>query len=125
MQQHTDVDALRAAIREHEAAYFSCAPEEPQKHYTLRELQWLRRMLQLAESGSSFEITVPLQLLFVGSALAFAFVPFELLTLTGNKLEQMLHGAGYERGSIYVCGYSNMTESLRVSCVFIVRTPYK
>ena len=111
MMKHNDLDALRAAIREHEKAYFSCAPEDLQKHFNLRELQWLRHMLRLAESNSSFEITVPLQLLKVGDAMAFAFVPFELLTLTGNKIEQMLLDAGYDRSSIYVCGYSNITES--------------
>ena len=49
-------------------------------------------------------------MLAIGKACVFLFVPFELLTLTGNKLEEMFVAAGFARETVYVCGYSNMTE---------------
>ncbi|MBQ7320889.1 MAG: hypothetical protein IJW99_02210 [Clostridia bacterium] len=105
-----DTDALRADILAHEKAYFAAAPTDIKKHYNLRKLQWLRRMLRKSLVGESFDITVTLQLLTVGKQCVFAFVPFEVLTLTGNKLEEMFVAAGFPREAIYICAYSNSVE---------------
>ena len=64
-------------------------------------------MLRRAESGEGFDITVPLQLVTVGDAFAFAMVPFELLTLPGDRIEDILRRAGFPEEGIYVCGYAN------------------
>ncbi|MBE6723815.1 MAG: hypothetical protein E7576_01255 [Ruminococcaceae bacterium] len=105
MKPMRDTDALSAAVREAERDYF--AAPEGKRHELLRELQWRRSMLDLAESGESGDLTVPMQLMTVGHALAFAFVPFELLTLTGDHIEAIFADAGWKSGQIYVCGYTN------------------
>ena len=67
-------------------------------------------MERMIENSEDFALRVPLQALAIGKACVFLFVPFELLTLTGNKLEDMFAKVGFARETIYVCGYSNMTE---------------
>ena len=67
-------------------------------------------MEQMIENDEDFSLRVPLQVLAIGKACVFLFIPFELLTLTGNKLEDMFAEVGFARETIYVCGYSNMTE---------------
>ena len=67
-------------------------------------------MEQMIENDEDFALRVPLQVLAIGKACVFLFIPFELLTLTGNKLEDMVAEVGFARETIYVCGYSNMTE---------------
>ena len=110
MKQMNDKSFLQYCIKKYLDAYLALPPTDHQKHYKLRELEWYRHMLRIAESGESFDITVPLQYLAIGKTAAFAFVPFELLTLTGNKLEEIFVSAGFPREAIYVCGYSNIVE---------------
>ncbi|MBQ7728245.1 MAG: hypothetical protein IJT60_06685 [Clostridia bacterium] len=43
----------------------------------------------------------------LGNALLFCMVPFELLTLLGNKIEDLAVQAGWPPEKVYVCGYSN------------------
>lgn len=105
MKPMRDTDALSASVRNAERDYFA-APEE-KRHELLRELQWRRSMLDLAESGETNDLTVPMQLVTVGRNLAFAFVPFELLTLTGNHIEAVFAAAGWTPDKTFVCGYSN------------------
>lgn len=100
-------DDLRTAIRKLSDDYFSQEAGSVGRHITLRYLQWNRHMLEMAENGEPFEMTVPLQLMALGREFVFAFVPFELLTLTGNKLEDLFAGKGFRRESIYICGYCN------------------
>jgi len=105
-----DADKLRASLKEYEQKHFELPYGEPTKHYHFREIQWLRHMLRLCESGESNDFAVPLSCMAVGNSFVFAFVPFELLTLTGNKLEEVFVAAGYPREAIYICGYTNVTE---------------
>jgi len=100
-------DDLRAAVKKHSDDYFAAQAGSVQRHITLRYLQWNRHMLDMAEKGEPFEMTVPLQLMSCGREFVFAFVPFELLTLTGNKLEEMFLKVGFARERIYICGYCN------------------
>ena len=102
-----DAEDMKNTVKYWSDMYFSLPIEDWNKHYYLRELQWARHMLRLAESGESFDITVPLQLVTVGDAFAFAMVPFELLTLPGDRIEAILRGAGFPEAGIYVCGYAN------------------
>ncbi len=110
MKEMTDLDALRKEIAQESEAYRAISPQDIQKHFVLRQLQWYRHMERMIENGEDFALRVPLQVLAIGKACVFLFVPFELLTLTGNKLEDMFTKVGFARETIYVCGYSNMTE---------------
>lgn len=110
MMALTDTDALKADILAHEKAYFAAEPTDIKKHYNLRKLQWLRRMLRMAQTGESFDINVTLQILAIGRDCVFALIPFEVLTLTGNKLEDMFAAAGFPREAIYICAYANSVE---------------
>ena len=49
--------------------------EDWNKHYYLREMQWARYVLSIAERGESFDITGPLQLLMVGVLLPLLWYP--------------------------------------------------
>ncbi len=110
MKKMTDLDAVRREIAHQSEAYRALSPDNIQKHFVLRQLQWYRHMERMIENGEDFALRVPLQMLAIGKACVFLFVPFELLTLTGNKLEDMFASAGFARETVYVCGYSNMTE---------------
>ena len=110
MKKMTDLAAVKAEIAKESEAYHAISPNDIQKHFVLRQLQWYRHMERMIENGEDFSLHVPLQVLAIGKACVFLFVPFELLTLTGNKLENMFAEAGFARETIYVCGYSNMTE---------------
>ena len=107
MLSMTDREALLSSIRALEEQYFALDRDDITKHYTLRELQWTRAMLRRLDSGAGFDLTVPLQLLAFGKSFIFAFVPFEMLTLTGDALEKILADAGYERKTIFTVGYAN------------------
>ena len=110
MKEMTDLAAVRKEIERESQAYRAIDPSDIQKHFVLRQLQWWRHMERMIENGEDFALRVPLQALAIGKACVFLFVPFELLTLTGNKLEDMFAETGFARETIYVCGYSNMTE---------------
>ncbi|MBQ6707946.1 MAG: hypothetical protein IJM97_03245 [Clostridia bacterium] len=106
MRVFDDTEMLREKVKIYEEKYFSTPIDDVKKRFHLRDMQWFREMLEKTEQGASNDITVPLQVLKIDK-LFFVFVPFELLTLTGNKLEKMLADKGYREECIYVCGYSN------------------
>ena len=110
MKEMTDLAAIKEEIAKQSEAYRALSPDDIQKHFVLRQLQWYRHMERMVENSENFALKVPLQVLAIDKACVFLFVPFELLTLTGNKLEDMFAKAGFARETIYVCGYSNMTE---------------
>lgn len=102
-----DPAALADSARALEADYLSLDRDDVTKHFTLRELQWTRKMLKQQADGTSGHMTVPLQLVAFGKAFVFAFVPFEMLTLTGNALEAILTARGFDRASVFTVGYAN------------------
>ena len=110
MKEMTDLASVKENIAKESQKYRAISPDDIQKHFVLRQLQWYRHMERMIENGEDFALRVPLQALAIGKACVFLFVPFELLTLTGNKLEDMFAKVGFARETIYVCGYSNMTE---------------
>ena len=110
MKEMTDLATVKEEIARQSKAYRSISPDDIQKHFVLRQLQWYRHMAKMIEDDEDFALHVPLQALSIGKECVFLFVPFELLTLTGNKLEEMFAKVGFARETIYVCGYSNMTE---------------
>ena len=81
------------------------------KHVRFREIRWREHMVEMIDKKEPFDITVPLQCMKLGNALLFCMVPFELLTLLGNKIEDLAAQAGWPRENIYVCGYSNAVYS--------------
>lgn len=110
MMEMKDIADLKAQIKALEKTHFELSEGDWNKHYYLRELQWTRHMLALAERGEGFNITVPLQLVTVTGShpFVFAFVPFELLTLPGNRIEETLvKRAGFDPAAVFVCGYAN------------------
>lgn len=107
MLQMNDTEELRATVRTWEERYLSQPIQEWNKHYYLRELEWARKMLEIAEESGDFNLTVPMQMITVGNDFAFAFVPFELLTLPGQRIEALFVEAGFDPASVFVCGYSN------------------
>lgn len=107
MMQMNDCESLRSQVKAWEESYLSLPITDWNKHYYLRELEWTRKMLDIAEEGGDFDLTVPMQMITVGKDFAFAFVPFELLTLPGEKIEELFKAAGFDPASIFVCGYSN------------------
>jgi len=100
----------RMTCQAHEKAYFAADPTDIKKHYNLRKLQWLRRMLRRTQTGESSDINVTLQIMSIDKQCVFAMIPFEVLTLTGNKLEDMFVRAGFPREAIYICAYANSVE---------------
>ncbi len=105
MKPFGDAETLKASVRKAERDYFAAAPED--RHALLRELQWRRWTLDRTEKGEDGDLVVPLQYLILGKNLAFAFVPFELLTLAGNEIERLFADQGWTPDRIFVCGYSN------------------
>lgn len=106
----TDIPALKEKANAAMKSYCEHPSISKERHYALRELQWLRHMLHIAESDGDFDSYVPMQYLALGKECIFAFVPFEMLTLTGNKLEEIFVEKGYPREGIFLCGYSNVTD---------------
>lgn len=80
-----------------------------EKRYPMREVDWHRVALESLKAGKSPNLKVPIQALLLPGTAAFVFLPFELLTNTGNAVEQMLRQRGYSAGQCFVLGYSNGT----------------
>lgn len=108
MLKLTDAQALKDKAKELLNNHLT-HPDEKYRHYFFRELQWHRKMLRMIEMGEDFAVTVPLQMMKIGKQCAFLFIPFELLTLTGDKLEKLCVDNGYAPQSVFVCGYTNVT----------------
>ena len=81
-----------------------------ERRYTEVELKWQMMALKEVEAGN-IEPTIPvdLQVLTLGKEAIFAFVPFEVLTSTGNALEQKLCSLGFAKEQCFVVGYANGT----------------
>ena len=104
-----DASVLKQEIRDLETEYR--ALDGVERHVRFREIRWRRHMLEMLEKGEDFSITVPLQCVAPGDALLFCMVPFELLTLLGNKIQGLAEQKGWSPEQIYVCGYSNAVYS--------------
>lgn len=106
MSSYPEVNVLEKTVGEFMRKFHDTKPS-PEKHYLLRELNWHRMVLARKKENSTADITVPLQIFTIGGIAAFAMVPFELLTLTGNALEDMFVKQGYSRESVYIIGCAN------------------
>ena len=77
------------------------------KRYHLVEVQWHDRVLELSKIGKGSFVDAHIQYFEIGGAAAFAFVPFELLTDTGNAIEKILDKTGLPAENRFVAGYCN------------------
>lgn len=107
MMRHDDTAGLKGLLSALTEQYLSFDENDINRRYTFREMQWARHMIRMAENNESFDLRVPMAYFTLGDKLAFAFVPFEMLTETGNRIEKLFVSRGFERRNIFVCGYSN------------------
>lgn len=82
-------------------------PWSVEKHIALHYLEWSRKMRRKAALDEAPQMQVPLQAFSLDRRVIFVFLPFEAMTETGRKIEDMLRGAGYEEQNIFVIGYAN------------------
>jgi hypothetical protein len=76
----------------------------------LRKLVWNENALKRVMAGNKRNaLNVPVQILAISGEIVFIFIPFELLTGTGDTVEAMLTRLGYSAESAMVIGYSNGT----------------
>ena len=100
-------EEIAADIEATEKEYLSLPWGANEKHYALQKLLWLRHMQDEQASGAPAAVRVPLQVIRLPGVFVFAFVPFEQLTATGNRIEELFVQAGYARERIWVTGYAN------------------
>ena len=94
MRAYPDMCILTEKLAELERGYYAM-PGTPDgdvcKRIALRELLWHRHALtQVCAGRAENALTVPLSVLTVGG-IAFAFLPFEVLTKTGAAVNALLH----------------------------------
>ena len=80
-----------------------------ERHTQSIEFVWRQKMLRILEKGKNPVVEADLALVIVGGEFALAFVSFELLTLTGNSIEEMLMQRGISADKCFVIGYTNQT----------------
>ena len=110
MKPFASLEEMERSYKEQMETYTSL-PWNLEKHYALRELEWRRHMYLLAKEGKTPDMTVPFQVCTIGKRLAFVFVPFETLTLTGNKLEEFLISLEYAPENIFIVSCANSVNS--------------
>ena len=77
------------------------------KRCVFPEIEWLKMCRDMQRDGKAAAIKAPLQVLKIADGVIFTFIPFELLCITGNTIEDKLVEMGYKRESIFVVGYAN------------------
>ena len=100
-------EEMAAMLREAEAVYLTTPPEDTAKYGWQEKMIWLRLLRDMRESGKAPEVRVPLQILRSPGVFVFAFLPFEVLTATGDRLEAIFRQAGYPAERIWITGYAN------------------
>ena len=80
------------------------------RRYADVNIRWLQNAIRELESGNTDpEITVSFQALSVGRDFVMVFVPFEMLTVTGNAIESAICAMGIDPARCFVIGYANGT----------------
>lgn len=105
--KYPPADELKAKLQKYRAEIDE-AQELSQKRYPWVEFIWHLRALSDIKIHPAPAISADFQIVTFADAV-FVFLPFELLTPTGNAVEEMLRGLGYDTGRIFVFGYSNGT----------------
>lgn len=107
MKPFLPLEAMEKAYRE-KLENYTKTPWSLEKHYVLRDLEWHRKMYGKIKRKEKSEISAPFQIFTIGKRLIFVFLPFEVLTNTGNKIEELLKTMGYKAENIFVIGYANI-----------------
>ena len=97
------VETMLKAAKEN----LSAAQSLEESRASVVETAWCIRMTQAKEKGIEPAIEGDIAMMTVGKELAFVFLPFELLTATGNAVEKMLASYGIAAEKAFVIGYSN------------------
>lgn len=80
------------------------------RRYANVNIRWLQNAIREQEAGNTDpQITVSFQALAIGDGLVMAFVPFEMLTVTGNAIESAICAMGIDPERCFVIGYANGT----------------
>ena len=80
------------------------------RRYADVNIRWLQNAIRELDSGNTDpEITVSFQALSVGRDFVMVFVPFEMLTVTGNAIESAICAMGIDPARCFVIGYANGT----------------
>ena len=77
------------------------------KRVNLVEMLWCDKISEKAEKDIFSSVSAEVQLFGIKGKAAFAFVPFELLTETGNSVEKILTDAGIPPENCFVIGHCN------------------
>ena len=98
-------------VMEQEAAVIAAQiyqePDTQKRHYAGVELVWRQKMAMQTKKGIKPTVEADLQMAVIGGKWVLVFVPFEMLTPTGNAIEKMLIQQGYAPEKCFVVGYSN------------------
>ena len=95
----------QAALSDALAKLNEFPPQTVKRRNAETKLVWNRRMEALEERGIAPEMRLDVQLLLLGKEIAFAFLPFETLTVTGNALEEILQRRGIRE--VFAIGHGN------------------
>lgn len=108
MLPYPSVNDLNNAIQKYKQLYYD-AQTVNDKRYPLRELNWNKKALCAILNGQKPDIMVQIQVMELSDNIVFVMIPFELFTLTGQTIEDMMVKWGYSPESIFVIGYANGT----------------
>lgn len=100
-----DLEECLANIRQR---LLTAAPEADRRLLHV-ELAWHIQALSEIEKTEEPFVNADFQIVVIGNAWVLAFVPFELLTPTGNAIEEMIARYGIPSEKCFVIGYSNGT----------------
>ncbi|MBO7376029.1 MAG: hypothetical protein J6V01_02895 [Clostridia bacterium] len=87
----------------------AAAPDARQRRAISVKLYWALKSRSDCEKTEPPRLDADLQMLKIGDRAAIAFVPFEMLTVTGNAVESILGSFGVNAPHCLVLGYSNGT----------------
>ncbi len=109
-------DKLTETIKSISDTYYQKDFNLHEKHYALRELRYHEMLLDLKESNCDESLASVIQILKIQSGeglndILFTFLPYEVLTQTGNTIEANFINKGYRSGNVFVVGWANYVMS--------------
>lgn len=109
---YPDVSALHTAIENAKTQLRDTKGKDDCRRYPEVELTYILQALRAVEAGNANPtISVDLQVALIGDVVCLVFVPFEVLTVTGNALEKEICALGIAPEHCMIIGYANGTNS--------------
>lgn len=109
---YPEAHKMRAIIENAKAQLTEAQERDDCRRYPEVELTYGLQALREIESGNAEPtLSVDLQVAVLGDAVCLVFVPFEVLTSTGNALEKEICALGIESEHCFIIGYANGTNS--------------